>query len=44
MHLVLLWGAEDDDINKWIIGGATLGALQKLIQAGKVLQVGEKKK
>ena len=38
-----LWGAEDDDINKWIIGGATLGALQKGIQASKVLQVGDKK-
>ena len=38
-----LWGAEDDDLNKWIIGGATLGAIQKGIQASKVLQVGEKK-
>jgi len=37
-----LWGAEDDDINKWIIGGATLGALQKGIKASKVLTVGDK--
>jgi hypothetical protein len=37
-----LWGAEDDDLNKWVIGGATLGALQKGVQASKVLQVGDK--
>jgi len=37
-----LWGAEDDDINKWVIGGAVLGGLQKGIQASKVLQVGDK--
>ena len=37
-----LWGAEDDDINKWIIGGATLGALQKGIKASKILSVGDK--
>tara|TARA_E500000318_G_scaffold25330_1_gene25334 strand:- start:238 stop:4473 length:4236 start_codon:yes stop_codon:yes gene_type:complete len=38
-----LWGDSDEDLNKWIIGGATLGAIQKGIQASKVLQVGEKK-
>ena len=39
-----LWGAEDDDLNKWVAGGATLGALQKGVQASKVLQVCEKQK
>jgi len=37
-----LWGADDDDLNKWIWGGALLGGLQKGIQASKVLQVGDK--
>ena len=37
-----LWGADDDDLNKWVIGGAVLGGLQKGIQASKVLQVGDK--
>ena len=37
-----LWGSEDDDMNKWIIGGLVLGGLSKGIQASKVLQVGDK--
>ena len=38
-----LWGAEDDDLNKWLIGGALLGGAQKGINASKILQVGDKK-
>jgi len=37
-----LWGSEDDDMNKWIIGGLVLGGLSKGVQASKVLQVGDK--
>ena len=37
-----LWGSEDDDMNKWIIGGLMLGGLSKGVQASKVLQVGDK--
>ena len=37
-----LWGSEDDDLNKWIIGGAALGGLQKGVQASKILKVGDK--
>jgi len=37
-----LWGAEDDELNKWIYGGALLGTIQKGIKASKVLTVGDK--
>jgi len=39
-----LWGAEDDELNRWIYGGALLGTIQKGIKASKVLTVGDKTK
>lgn len=38
-----LWGAEDTELNNWMWAGASLGALNKLIQrSGKVFSTGEK--
>jgi len=38
-----LWGAEDTQLNNWMLAGASLGALNKLVQrSGKVFATGEK--
>ena len=38
-----LWGAEDTQLNNWMMAGASLGALNKLVQrSGKVFATGEK--
>ena len=38
-----LWGGEDANLNNWMLGGASLGALNKLIQrSGTVFATGEK--
>ena len=37
------WGAEDTQLNNWMLAGASLGALNKLVQrSGKVFATGEK--
>ena len=38
-----LWGADDANLNNWMMAGASLGALNKLVQrSGKVFASGEK--
>jgi lysozyme len=38
-----LWGADDSNLNNWMLAGATLGGLHKLVQrSGKVFSTGEK--
>jgi hypothetical protein len=38
-----LWGADDTELSNWMWAGASLGAVNKLIQrSGKVFSTGEK--